>query len=59
MRLSIIAHAPECIGVANTYFSKYTVPKAKPERLFANSEHYVECHLYDEKTVVEGGVIER
>ncbi len=45
--------APRCRYAFDKCFS------AKPKRLFANSEHYVECHLYDEKTVVEGGVIER
>ena len=31
----------------------------KPPRLYVNEEHYVECHLYDEQSVVTGGKIER
>ena len=41
---------------------KYAMEKCsqeKPPRLYANEEHYVECHLYDEETVKVGGRIER
>ena len=31
----------------------------KPIRLYANEEHYVECHLYDKESVVKGGLLER
>ncbi len=33
--------------------------RKKPPRHYASTEHYVECHLYDEKTVVSGGRIKR
>lgn len=41
---------------------KYATAKCseeKPPRLYVNEEHYVECHLYDEQSVVTGGKIER
>ena len=41
---------------------KYATEKCsqeKPPRLYANEEHYVECHLYDEESVKVGGRIER
>ena len=31
----------------------------RPPRYYANEEHYVECHLYDESSVVTGGKINR
>lgn len=33
--------------------------KTKPARVYRNDEHYVECHLYNEANVKEGGVIHR
>ncbi len=47
------AFAPRC---------KYATPVCfdeKPPRWYANEEHYVECHLYDEESVRTGGRIER
>lgn len=41
---------------------KYATAKCseeKPPRLYVNEEHYVECHLYNEQSVVTGGKIER
>lgn len=41
---------------------KYATEKCseeKPPRLYVNEEHYVECHLYDEQSVITGGKIER
>lgn len=31
----------------------------KPPRVYRNEEHYVECHLYNEENIQEGGVIGR
>lgn len=31
----------------------------KPKRIYRNDEHYVECFLYNEKNIKEGGVIGR
>ncbi len=45
--------APRCKYATEKCF------KGKPERLYASGSHYVECHLYDEKTVISGGKIER
>ena len=45
--------APRCKYATETCFSM------KPGRFFANEEHYVECHLYDEESVKVGGRIER
>lgn len=33
--------------------------REKPVRLYANEEHYVECHLYDEESIIKGGLLER
>lgn len=30
-----------------------------PSRTYRNDNHYIECHLYDEKNVIEGKVIQR
>jgi len=41
---------------------KYATEKCsqeKPPRYYANEEHYVECHLYDEESVKVGGRIAR
>ncbi len=45
--------APRCKYATEKCF------KEKPARLYASESHYVECHLYDENTVISGGKIER
>ena len=45
--------APRCKYATEVCFQE------KPARFYANEEHYVECHLYDEETVKVGGRIER
>ena len=45
--------APRCKYATEKCFQK------KPTRLFESKTHYVECHLYDENTVISGGKIER
>lgn len=47
------AFAPRCKYAMEKCF------KEKPTRLYAGETHYVECHAYDECSVVEGGVIGR
>ena len=45
--------APRCKYATEKCF------KEKAARLYASESHYVECHLYDENTVISGGKIER
>lgn len=45
--------APRCKYATEKCFQK------KPVRAYASQSHYVECHLYDENTVISGGKIER
>lgn len=45
--------APRCKYASEKCFAE------KPARLYASETHYVECHLYDEQSVVTGGKIDR
>lgn len=48
-----------CPFVPRCKYAMEMCSEQKPPRLYANGDHYVECHLYDEESVKVGGRIER
>jgi len=48
-----------CIFCPRCQYATDLCAKERPPRHYVNDEHYVECHLYDEKSAVIGGLINR
>ncbi|MDO5016417.1 MAG: ABC transporter ATP-binding protein [Eubacteriales bacterium] len=50
---------PGCPFAPRCDYAMDCCSKSKPKRVYRNDEHYVECHLYNEQNIKEGGVINR
>ena len=46
-----------CVFCPRCNYACEICAEEKPKRLYRNATHYVECHLYNEKNILEGGVI--
>ena len=46
-----------CVFCPRCNYACEICAEEKPKRLYRNATHYVECHLYNEKIILEGGVI--
>jgi len=46
-----------CVFYPRCDYAMEICKTVKPKRQYRNDEHYVECHLYDENSVKEGGKI--
>lgn len=46
-----------CVFCPRCNYACEICAEEKPQRLYRNATHYVECHLYNEKNILEGGVI--
>ena len=50
---------PGCPFAPRCDYAMECCSQSKPKRTYRNDEHYVECHLYNEQNIKEGGVIHR
>ena len=48
---------PGCVFCPRCQYAREICAEEKPKKLYRSATHYVECHLYNEQNILEGGVI--